>query len=236
MVVRLFIAGFASFVAGLSYLTGLARLMTGMLIGFGAFAAAFFGFLFALPVNEDRLWFPVYDNAPSWPFFLIAVILLGLTVTLFLFKTRTVGKEPVSGLHFKYLCAGIAGFLTSLFLSSVYLFPSDARRLAMDSTSLESEVLIGVCLFIIGVSLSSYFFYRASRGSSARHPDLMRRFVLGLFTFLQFDKMPLLVAYLLIYSPDTKLIYPNLAAFALASSIPVAIFLLITTLETRDTS
>ena len=42
MVVRILIAGFASLVAGLSYLTGLARLMTGLLLGFGAFCSFFF--------------------------------------------------------------------------------------------------------------------------------------------------------------------------------------------------
>lgn len=236
MVVRLLIASFASFVAGLSYLTGLARLMTGMLIGFGAFSSAFFGVLFALPINENRLWFPVYNEAAPWPFFLLALILLGLTVTLFLVKSRPPRQEEVSGVHFKNLFIGIGGYLISLFLSSVYLFPSDARSATVDASALEMNVLIGVCVFIAGVSLSSYFFYKASKGSSERHPDLMRRFVLGLFTFLQFDKMPLLVAYLLIYSPDTKLIYPHMAALALAAFIPVALFLLMATLETKDGS
>ena len=44
MVVRILIAGFASFVAGLSYLTGLGRLMTGLLLGFGAFSSFFLFF------------------------------------------------------------------------------------------------------------------------------------------------------------------------------------------------
>jgi hypothetical protein len=62
----------------------------------------------------------------------------------------------------------------------------------------------------------------------------MRRFVLGFFAFFQFDKMPLLVAYLLIYSPETQVIFPNIAALALASYLPVCIFLLKTTLDCRD--
>jgi len=234
MVVRLLIAGFASFVAGLSYLTGLGRLMTGMLLGFGAFSAMFFGILFAMPVDSDRLWFPIYDKAPAWPFFLLAAILTGLTLILFLIKTRPPHQEQVSGTHFKYLLGGIGGYLTSLFLSSIYWFPSDERRLSADVTSLETQVLIGTCLFLAGVSCSSYLFYKASKGTSERHPDLMRRFVLGLFAFLQFDKMPLLVAYLLIYSPDTRVIFPNIAALALASYIPVSLFLLKTTLESSD--
>jgi hypothetical protein len=234
MVVRLLIAGFASFVAGLSYLTGLGRLMTGMLLGFGACSAVFFGVLFSLSDSENRLWFPVYETAPTWPFFLLAVILIGLTLALFLMKNRPASEEQVAGVHFKYLFGGIGGYLTSLFLSSVYWFPSDARRLSTDVASLEKGVLLGTCLFVVGISLSCFFFYKASKGTSERHPDLMRRFVLGLFTFFQFDKMPLLVAYLLIYSPDTRVIFPHIAAFALASYIPVAIFLLKTTLESRD--
>jgi hypothetical protein len=62
----------------------------------------------------------------------------------------------------------------------------------------------------------------------------MRRFVLAFFTFFQFDKMPLLVTYLLIYSPETRISFQNVAAFALASYIPVGIFLLKTTWETRE--
>jgi hypothetical protein len=61
----------------------------------------------------------------------------------------------------------------------------------------------------------------------------MRRFVLGLFTVLQLDKMPLLVAYLLIYSPETKVVFPYGAALALASYVPVGIFLLQTTRQCR---
>ena len=64
----------------------------------------------------------------------------------------------------------------------------------------------------------------------------MRRFVLGLFTFFQFDKLPVLVAYLLIYSPETEVIFPNIAALALASYIPVGIFLLKTTWDTTKQS
>ena len=47
--------------------------------------------------------------------------------------------------------------------------------------------------------------------------------------------MPLLVAYLLIYSPETKVVFPYLAALALTSYIPVGIFLVQTTRECRIT-
>jgi len=232
MVVRVLIAGFASFVAGLSYLTGLAQMMTGLLLGFGALCSFFFGILFYLPINAERVFFPVYEKVPAWPYFLIGLILVGMTVVLFLVKVKPAEEEQVSVVHFKYLLGGIGGYLTSLFLSSVYWFPSDAEKLSADPASLTRNVLIGTGLFLLGVSVSCYLFYRASKGTSERHPDLMRRFVLGLFTFFQFDKMPLLVAYLLIYSPETQVSFQNTAALALASYIPVGFFLLKTTWDT----
>lgn len=234
MVVRVLIAGFASFVAGLSYLTGLAKLMTGLLLGFGAFSSFFFGILFVLPIDAERLFFPVYEKVPAWPYFLIGLILTGMTIALYLVKVQPAEGEQVSSNHFKYLLGGIVGYLSSLFLSSIYWFPSDARRLSADASSLTTGVLIGTSLFLIGVSISCYLFYRASKGVSDRHPDLMRRFVLGLFTFFQFDKLPLLVTYLLIYSPETQVSFQNIAALALISYIPVGIFLLKTTWDTLD--
>jgi len=234
MIIRIFIAGFASFVAGLSYLTGLGRLMTALLIGFSAFSSFFLGVLFMQPVNEDRLWFPIYAKAPAWPFFVLAILLLAMILSLFLIKPQKSALEQVSNSHFKYMLGGLGGFLTSLFLSSIYWFPSDAKRLSVDESSLAIQVLLGTGLFFIGISVSCFLFYKASKGTSERHPDLMRRFVLGLFTFCQFDKMPLLVAYLLVNSPDTKIIFPGVAVFALSASLPVAFFLVKTTLESRE--
>ncbi len=234
MVVRILIAGFASFVAGLSYLTGLARLMTGLLLGFGSFCSFFLGILFILPIDPDRLVFPIYEKVPAWPYFLIGIVMLAFTIALFLVKNPPRAEpEEVSGEHFKFLLWGIGGYLTSLFLSSVYWFPSEAKRLAAGSSGLSVEVLGGTVLYLLGVTGSCYFFYRASRGSREGNPDLMRRFVLAFFTFFQFDKMPLLVAYLLIYSPETKVIFPNIAALALASYLPVGFFLLKTTWDSR---
>ncbi len=234
MIVRILIAVFASFVAGLSYLTGLAKLMTGLLLGFGAFCSFFFGILFFMPINAERIFFPVYEKVPAWPYFIIGLILLGMAVALFLVKAQPAKEEQVSAVHFKYLLGGIGGYITSLFFSSVYWFPSDADRLSAEPSTLTMEVLFGTGLFLLGVSISCYLFYRASRGTSDRHPDLMRRFVLGLFTFFQFDKMPLLVAYLLIYSPDAQVSFQNIAALALASYIPVGILLLKTTLDSKE--
>ena len=235
MIVRILIAGFASFVAGLSYLTGLARIMTGFLLGFGALCSVVAGIFFLLPVDANRLVLPVYEKVPAWPYFLIAAILLGMLAVLFLAKGKPAEEEPVSANHFKFLLGGIIGYLASMFVSSVYWFPSDVVRRAADPSSLSSEVLFGTCLFLAGITVSCALLYRASKGSSERHPDLMRRFVLGLFTFLQLDKMPLLVAYLLIYSPETKVVFPYLAALALTSYIPVGIFLVQTTRECRIT-
>lgn len=233
MIVRIFIAVFSSLVGGLSYLTGLAKLMTAFLLGFGAFCSMLLGVLFLLPANADRLFFPVVDKVPAWPYFLVGAVLAGMIPALFLVKAKPAASEEVGSIHFKYLSGGIGGYLASLFLSSVYWFPSDAVRRASDMPALESEVLFGTCLFLVGVTISCGLFYRASKGSSDRHPDLMRRFVLCLFAFFQLDKMPLLVAYLLIYSPETGVIFPHIAALALSSYIPVGILLLKTTWDSQ---
>ena len=105
--------------------------------------------------------------------------------------------------------------------------------MSADPATLKIEVFLGTALFLIGVTVSCYLFYRASKGSSVQHPDLMRRFVLGFFSFFQFDKMPLLVAYLLIYAPTTEVIFPNIAALALVSYIPVSLMLIKITLESK---
>ena len=233
MIVRIFLAVFTSLVGGLSYLTGLARLMSAFLLGFAAVCSFLLGALFVLPVNADRLFLPVYEKVPAWPYFLIGLVLVLMIPALFLWKGKEVEAEEVSAVHFKYLFAAILGYLVSLFASSVYWFPSEALRRSADTSTLASEVLFGTCLFLLGLTISCALFYRASKGASERHPDLMRRFVLGLFAFFQLDKMPLLVAYLLIYSPETGVIFPHLAALALSSYIPVGIFLLQTTRESR---
>jgi hypothetical protein len=234
MVVRILIAGFASLVGGLSYLTGFGRLMTALLLGFGGFCCLLLGGLFVLPVDSERLLFPIYEKVPAWPYFLLGLLMFAMTAAVFLAKIRKTVSEDASVKHFKFLLGGIGCYLSSLFLSSIYWFPSDARRLSVDDSTLSVEVLIGTCLFLVGVSLSCYLFYRASKGNSESNPDLMRRFVLAFFAFFQFDKMPLLVAYLLIYSPKTEVIFPGIAALALASYIPVGIFLLKTTLDSRE--
>ncbi len=234
MIVRIVVAVFTSVVGGLSYMTGLAKLMTAFLLAFGAICSFLFGVLFVLPVDPHRLFLPVYEKVPAWPYFLIGFILCGMILALFFVKATPAERENVSSIHFQYLFAAVAGYLLSLFASSVYWFPSEATRRSADASVLASDVLFGTGLFLIGVTLSCGLFYRASKGCSERHPDLMRRFVLGLFAFFQLDKMPLLVAYLLVYSPETGVIFPHLAALALSSYIPVGLFLLKTTHDSQE--
>jgi hypothetical protein len=234
MIVRIVVAVFTSLVGGLSYLTGLARLMTAFLLGFAAVCSFLLGVLFVLPADADRLFFPIYEKVPAWPYFMLGTALAGMIFALFFLKPKPATREEVSSVHFKYLIGAIGGYLVSLFASSVYWFPSEVVRRSADTSALASEVLFGTCLFLAGVTISCGLFYRASKGCSERHPDLMRRFVLGFFAFFQFDKMPLLVAYLLIYSPETGVIFPHLAALALSSYIPVGLFLLLTTRDCQE--
>ena len=233
MIVRILIAGFASFVSGLGYLTGLTRLMTALLVGFGGFSSLFFGCLFLLPVDQERLLFPIYEKVPAWPYLVLAVVLFAMVGLLFLAKATPAPAEQVSSTHFKYLIGGIGGYLTSLFFSSIYWFPSDERKLAADASALSTGVLMGTVIFLLGISGSCYLFYKASKGNGEENPDLMRRFVLAFFTFIQLDKVPLLVAYLLIYAPDTGVIFPNIAALALSAYVPVAAFLVKATWDTN---
>lgn len=226
MIIRILIAGFASSVTGMSYLVGLARLTTALLLGFGSLVAFVFGLLFLLPPEEGRLWFPLYGEAPPWPFFIIGVLLVGAVVLVFRQKSDFEVVEEVSGDHFKFLLGGIGGYLLSFFTAVYFWFPSEARKLAADESDLAVGALVGTSVFFLGLTVSLYLLYRASLGSSPERPDLMRRFVLALFAFLQFDKLPALAAYLLVYSPETPVIFPHMAAFALAAYIPVALFLL----------
>jgi hypothetical protein len=231
--VRILIAAFASFVSGFSYLVGLNRLMTALLVGFGGISSIFFGVLFLLPMDKVRLIFPIAEKVPSWPYFILGLVLLGMVVALFLVKARPADFEEVSSKHFKYMLGGIAGYLTSLFFSSVFWFPSDETRRTVAESTVSAEVLIGTVIFLLGVCGSCYLLYKATKGCSENNPDLMRRFVLALFAFFQFDKMPLLVSYLLINAQDTGVIISNVGALAFAAYIPVSLFLIKTTWDAK---
>jgi hypothetical protein len=225
MIVRLLIAVFSSVVSGVCYISGMLRLMSGLLLGFGVFTALFFGVIFLLPASDDRLWFPIYGTGSSWPFFLIAAILAGMIIWLFVKKTNPGISEPLSRRHFKYLGGGLFLYLCALFIPAFLWFPSEEKRLISDVASLGTEVFLGVCLYLIGSGVALYLFYHASKGSTVSHPDLMRRFVPAIFSFFHLDKMPALVAYLLVYSPETRVIFPKVAALALAGYVAIGYFL-----------
>lgn len=225
MVIRLLLAGFVSIVSGFSFLAGLTRLMSALLLGFGVLTAISFGIVFLLPPNDDRLLFPISVSGAAWPFFVIAVALMVLIGWLFLNKPQAAGQEDLSARHLKFLGGGLLLFITSLFIPIAFWFPSDERRLTLDTSSHEIMVLIGVCLYLVGSSIALWLLYRASRGTTGDHPDLMRRFLPALFAFFHLDKMPALVAYLLVYSSEPQFVFPKIAALALVAYIPVGIFL-----------
>jgi hypothetical protein len=226
MILRIIFVVFVSGASGICYLAGFSRLMSALLIGFGALASIFFGIIFIVPEENRELWFPVYGDGAAWPFFLLALVLIGI-VFLVLGKRREYAvEETVSSLHFQYIIGGVFAYLFSIFLPALLWFPSDEKRMAVDSSALGMQVFYGTCLYIVGTIAALYLFYKASKGVIENYPDMMRRVVLALFAVLQFDKMPAFIAFLLIYSPETQIIYPAIAAFALAAYIPVSLFLL----------
>lgn len=226
MIIRIVLVLFISGASGICYLAGFARLMSALLIGFGALASTFFGILFIVPEENRELWFPVYGDGAAWPFFLLALILLGIVLLVLGKRREHAVKETVNALHLQYVIGGFFAYLFSVFIPALLWFPSDEKRLSLDSSALGLQVFYGTCVYLVGTVAALYLFYKASKGVINNYPDMMRRVVLALFAVLQFDKMPAFIAFLLIYSPETQIIYPSIAAFALAAYIPVSIFLL----------
>jgi hypothetical protein len=226
MILRILLVLFVSGASGICYMAGFARLMSALLIGFGALASIFFGIIFVVPEENRELWFPVYGDGASWPFFLLAIVLLGIVFLVLGKRKEQAVEETVSFLHLQYIIGGFFAYLFSVFLPALLWFPSDEKRLSLDSSALGMQVFYGTCLYLVGTVAALYLFYKASKGVINNYPDLMRRVVLALFAVLQFDKMPAFIAFLLIYSPETQIIYPSIAAFALAAYIPVSLFLL----------
>ena len=179
-----------------------------------------------MPQENRELWFPVYGDGAAWPFFLLALILFGLVFLVLGRRREHADEEPVRGLHLQYVIGGFFAYLFSVFLPALLWFPSDEKRLSLDSSAMGLQVFYGTCLYLVGTVAALYLFYKASKGVINNYPDMMRRVVLALFAVLQLDKMPAFIAFLLIYSPETQIIYPSIAAFALAAYIPVSIFLL----------
>jgi len=232
MIVRIVIAVFLSVVTGVCYLAGLSRLISGLLIGFGVLASLFFGILFVLPPGSERVSFSVAAPGSSWPFFLLALVLVLMIVYLFSYRTRTEvldadggGYEPLQRRHLQFFGGAVVLYLFSLFLPAVLLFPSDdAGGGSREHAAIMA--LLGATVFVVGVSLALYLFYRSSRGGTGDNPVLMKTAVPALFTVFHLDKIPALAAYLLVYSTDPELVFPEIAALALAAYIPVALFLI----------
>lgn len=229
MIVRIVIALFISLVSGVCYMAGLTRLMSALLIFFGVISALFFGILFLLPPGSDKLSFAVTAHGESWPFFLLALILAVMIGYLFLKKddgTEPAAYEPLGPPHLRFLAGGIVLYFCSLFLPVLLWFPSEKMTATTSAARLEIMLLVGVLIFIAGVSGALYLIYRSTRGGTPDNPTLMKRFVPALFSVFHFDKIPALAAYLLIYSSQPQLVFPKIGALALAAYIPVAVFLI----------
>ncbi len=226
MIVRILLVFFVSGASAVCYMAGYVRLMSGLLIGFGSLISVFFGLLFIIPEENRQLWFPVYGDGAGWPFFLLAVLLIGIATLLFGGKKADVSPEPVSSVHYRYVIGAFLTTLVSVFLPAFFWFPSDDKRLSLDTSALGGDVLLGTCIYLVGTLVSLFLFYKASSGVKPNNPDFMKRVVLAIFSVFHFDKLPAFVAFLLIYSPETKIIYPSIAALALAAYLPIGLFML----------
>ena len=210
-------------------MAGMTRLISALLIFFGVISALFFGILFLFPPESERLSFTVAAHGASWPFFLLALILALLIGYLYLRKSKEADPpdfEQLGSSHLRFLGGGIILYLFSLFIPVLLWFPSEKTMANADLSRLEILLLVGVLIFIAGVSVALYLIYRSTAGGTSDNPSLMRRFVPALFSVFHFDKIPALAAYLLIYSSQPELVFPKIAALALAAYIPVAIFLI----------
>ncbi len=229
MIARIVIALFISLVSGVCFMAGMTRLISALLIFFGVISALFFGIVFLFPPESERLSFSVAAHGASWPFFLLALVLALLIAYLYLRKREERGPldfEQLGGTHLRFLAGGVLLYLFSLFIPVLLWFPSEKAMATTDLFRLEIMLLVGVFIFIAGVSAALYLIYRATRGGTSDNPSLMKRFVPALFSVFHFDKIPALVAYLLVYSSQPELVFPKIAALALATYIPVAIFLI----------
>jgi len=250
MIVRIVIAVFVSVVTGVCYMAGLSRLISALLIGFGVLTSLFFAILFLLPPGSARASFAVSAPGESWPFLLLALVLVLLIGLLFKPRPdtevldgdddRTAGGrgskqdwEPFTRSHLQLFTGGVLFYLFSLFFPVFLWFPSDEAARSSVGRHPELTVLIGVVIFICGISLALYALFRAAKGGTPDNPYLMRSVVPALFTVFHLDKIPALAAYLLIYSTNPELVFPKIAALALAGYIPVSWFLIKTVSPVR---
>ncbi len=238
MIIRVIFVLFFSFASAVCYLAGYGRIMSALLILLGALASALFGVLFVVPETGSELWFPVYGDGAGWPYFLLAMLLFAMSVYTVFSKWK--GKsgydsEQVSSLHVQNLFGGVLAYVVFIFIASYFWFPSEARRTLYNEATLENYVLFGTILFLAGEIAALYLFYLASKGGLPRYPDMMRRVVLTLFTFLHFDKIPIFIAFLLVYSPEAQVIYPGAALLAMTGYLPISVFLFWLSKDTGDT-
>ncbi len=227
MIVRILIAAFTSLVGTTCFLSGMNRLMGGLLIGFGMISAILFGVLFTVPAAQDLIEVPLYGQGGAMGYFGLSFLLAVFIVVLFLVKPKHVVVETVSKKHFIDLGCGMVCYIVALFLPALFWFPSESARAGGDVTQLQNGVLIGTFLFLVLVSCGLVFFFRASRGGTGQAPHMMRKMTLVLFSFFHLDKLPFLVAYLLVYSPETGLVFPRIALLALSAYLLEALFLIL---------
>ena len=169
MIVRIVIALFISLVSGVCYLAGLTRLISALLISFGVLSALFFGIVFLLPPGSDRFTFAVSAQGVSWPFFLLALILVLMIVYLYLYKPKSADTpefEELGPSHLRRLGGGVLVYLVSLFLPVLLWFPSESTVAGGDQSQLETMVLVGVLIFITGLSTALYLIYQSTRGGT----------------------------------------------------------------------
>jgi len=243
MIVRIVIAVFISVVTGVCYLAGMSRLISALLIGFGVLTSLFFALLFLLPPGSARASFALSAPGESWPFLLLALVLALMIGLLFYLRPDSevpdgddrwtddkprekTDWEPLCASHLQLLGGGVLFYLFSLFFPVFLWFPSEEAARSSVGRHPEMTVLIGVVIFICGISLALYALFRAAKGGTPDNPYLMRTAVPALFTVFHLDKIPALAAYLLIYSTNPELVFPKIAALALAGYIPVSWFLI----------
>ena len=237
MVVRIIISLFISVVSGACYLAGLTRLISALLITFGVICGLFFGLVFLMPPGSERITFAVNAEGESWPFFLVSLMLIGMIAYLYFYKPKgsdSSSHEELGATHLRKLGFGVLLYLVSLFLPVLLWFPSDSTMASGDKSSLEIMLLVGVLIFIVGISAALYLIYGATKGGTPANPTLMSRFVPALFSVFHLDKVPALAAYLLVYSSEPELVFPKIAALALAAYIPVSVFLIKLTFSVEE--
>lgn len=233
MVVRILIGLFTSFIGGYCCLAGLQRLMAALLLAFGSLGSLLFAILFSVPSGSAILGYPVYGKGAPIPFYVLSFLLMAGALFLAKGRVARVSTEPLSKRHWLFLGWGLVAAVNSVFIPAFLWFPSKNKLLADDANVLAVEVSVGVFVFCCLYVISLYCFYRAVKGVGMMQGDFMRRLVLAVFTVFQLDKIPMLIGYLLIYSPETQIVFAHQAAVALLSYLFTFAFFWSTTGELK---